>query len=156
MVISRRLLLPALGALALAISAGAAWNAQAQGGFSLSQLTATPNPVTGGQTTAVRVKVNAPAGTTITQVRAQTLAGAGLPASAAVNLSPAGQGFYQGNLLTPKNNTTVQKVVTLRVTATRATGNPRTVTANASLRINRTTGGTPPPSPNRPPPPPNI
>jgi hypothetical protein len=158
MLLSRRLLLPALGALALAVSAGAVWKAQAQGGFSLTQLTANPNPVTGGATTLVRVKVNMPAGTTLQSVRAQTLAGNGLLASGPIDLTSAGGGFFQGNLTSPKNNTTAQRSVTLRVTATRATGTPRTVRANIALRVNRTAaggggGGT---NPSRPPAPPNI
>ena len=157
MLLSRRLLLPALGALALAVSAGAVWKAQAQGGFSLTQLTANPNPVTGGATTLVRVKVNMPVGTTLQSVRAQTLAGNGLLASGPINLTAAGGGFFQGNLTSPKNNTTAQRSVTLRVTATRATGTPRTATASIVLRVNRTaTGGGGGTNPSRPPAPPNI
>jgi hypothetical protein len=153
---TRRWFLPALGALALTLSGTALWKAEAQTGFSLTSLTATPNPVTGSTAIVVKVKVNAPAGTVISQVRAATLAGNGLAASGPVNLSPIGGGFYQGNLTAPKNSFTVNKVVTLRATATRTRGTPLSVTAQISLTVRPNSGGGGGTNPTRPPDPPRI
>jgi hypothetical protein len=153
---SRRWFLPALGALALTLSGAAVWKAEAQNGFTLTNPTATPNPVASQATTLVKVKVNAPAGTVISRVTAQTLAGNGLPASSIVTLTAVGGGVYQGNLTAPKNSFTVNKAVTLHFTATRTRGNPLTTAVNTSLTVKPAGGGGGGTNPTRPPDPPRI
>jgi len=151
--LSRRLVLPALGALALMVSAGAVWQAEAQGsGFTL-QITNATSPVASGGIVTVTGTASTNVGS-ITAITAQL-------GSARATVNNPGQTFSL-QLKAPANNSKVAKNVKLTLTARRNAGNPRRASASSIITVNPHAGsgggggGGGGHDPNQPPPPPNI
>ena len=148
--LSRRLVLPAMGALALMVSAGAVWKAEAQGSGFTVQITNATNPVPSGGAVTVT-------GTASTNVGRITSVTARLVGGSSATVNNPGQSFSL-QLRAPVNNGKSPANVRLTVTARRSAGNPRSKNTSMTLRVLPRGGGGHGGGhdPNQPPPPPNI
>jgi len=150
--LSRRLVLPALGALALMVSAGAVWKAEAQGGPFSVQITSATNPVASGGMVTVT-------GTASTNVGRITSVSARLGGGQVTTLNNPGQSFSL-QVKAPINNGKSTAHPTLKLTAKRNAGNPRSKAVSMSIQVlprgGGGGGGGGGHDPNQPPPPPNI
>jgi hypothetical protein len=156
---SRRLFLPALGALVLIASGSIAWKAHAE---TVTPVTVrlnsmAPNPVASGGNVQLDLTVTTTTGS-ITAVSAQTLAATGISGSAVVPLTLVSGHWKTSStrpLVAPKNTTTTQKSVQLQVNATYRVGTTSRIVAvkmNTLLKVNPGSSGgggttTPPPPP---------
>ena len=144
--LSRRLFLPALGALALMVSAGAVWKAEAQGpGFSV-HITSATNPVNSGGTVSV-------SGNASTNVGSITTVTGRIGLSSSTVNAPGGS--FNLQVKAPVNTGTTPINVVLKVTARRSAGLTRSTSTTMSIKV-LPRGGGGGHNPNQPPPPPNI
>jgi hypothetical protein len=155
--LSRRLVLPALGALALLVSAGAVWKAEAQSlnGVSVHVDSVAPSTVGSGGSATLTVTVTTNKGT-VDSVKAQALGVNGVTAGPTAFLQNGGGSQWQGAVKAGNNSTKSTRNVPIRVIVHRTGAAPVNVSirTNATLSVRgKSPGGR---NPNQPPPPPDI
>ena len=143
--LSRRLVLPALGALALMVSAGAVWKAEAQGTPFSVHITSATNPVNSGGTVSV-------SGTASTNVGNITTVTGRIGLSSSTVNAPGGS--FNLQVKAPANTGTTPINVVLKVTARRNAGITRSTSTSMTIKVLPRSGGGH--NPSQPPPPPNI
>jgi len=148
MVRLKRLVLPLLGTLTLAVTASA-WRAQAQSRVTIGLVSLSPRVVESNAQASITVHVT---GNGVNQVFVQTLAKTGVTAGARTQLNP-GNNNYSGQLLAPLNKTKQPvKSVSVQVTVTNSDGGviKRQVVGTITVNPGKANGGgdTPPPPPN--------